>query len=166
MKKIIFGLLSIVLILSLTSCGVAQVMNVPNQSISKKASSNDVYKAIQRAGIGLGWKIQKTNNNTVLATLSLRSHLAVVTINYTQSSYSINYKSSIALRYSPQDNTIHKNYNGWIQNLNNAIQAQLSLVDSSTQVQSTTQEAPKTKKTAVKIKKETVKNTNAPSNEW
>ena len=128
MKKVILGLMSLAFILGISGCGSAKVMNVPEQTISQKATSDDVYKAIQRAGAGLGWMIQKSDNSTATATLNLRSHQAIVLIKYSSTSYAIDYKSSIDLNYSEKDGTIHKNYNGWIQNLNKAIGVQLSLL--------------------------------------
>ena len=121
------GLLSLILILGITACGSAKVMNVPSQEIIEKKSQEDVFNAIKRAGVSLGWIVRKADNNTAIATLNLRTHQAVVVINYTDKDYSIDYKSSMNLDYSPEENTIHSNYNGWIQNLNNAIKVQLSL---------------------------------------
>ena len=48
---------------------------------------------------------------------------------FIKGSYSIDYKNSLNLKYDSTKNTIHKNYNGWIQNLDNAIQVQLSQFD-------------------------------------
>jgi hypothetical protein len=50
--------------------------------------------------------------------------VAVVDINYTVKSYNISYKDSTELNYDGTN--IHKNYNGWIQNLDKGIRAQLS----------------------------------------
>lgn len=127
MKKMIkHSLLALVLALGITGCATVKVMNVSKQSIVEKTSTDKIYMAINRASSGLGWIVSKVDNNTAIATLNLRSHQAIVTITYTDKDYSINYKSSIDLKYDAVKNTIHKNYNGWIQNLNNAIQIQLS----------------------------------------
>jgi len=48
-----------------------------------------------------------------------------VQIPYSETSYSIQYKSSTNLQESG-GRTIHRNYNGWIQNLNRGINAQLA----------------------------------------
>ena len=63
----------------------------------------------------------------IVATLTLRDHLAVVEIPYSATSFSIRYKDSQNLRYNADDRSIHSNYNGWVQNLNNAILAGLSV---------------------------------------
>ena len=61
----------------------------------------------------------------VSGTLFLRKHEARIEIPYSTTKYSITYKSSVNLDESA-DGQIHKNYNGWIQNLNRGITAQLS----------------------------------------
>jgi hypothetical protein len=112
----------------LLACAPAPIRNVDNALINTSNASydlHDVTKAIQRAGIGLGWQIKEETPGHIVGTLFLRSHMAKVDITYTLDEYSINYKQSSNLDYNPENNTIHKNYNGWIQNLTNAINAQL-----------------------------------------
>ena len=53
-----------------------------------------------------------------------RDHRAVVDVRYDTKTYSIKYKDSSNLQYD--GTSIHKNYNGWIQNLDNAIRARLT----------------------------------------
>ena len=129
MKNMIkLGLISLVLMLSVMGCSRnAPLMNIPSQEVAAKKTNEDVFNAIKRAGVGLGWIINKTSDNTATGTLNLRSHQAVVSIDYSTKNYSITYYSSKELNYSGIKNTIHSNYNGWIQNLNNAIKVQLSL---------------------------------------
>jgi len=50
----------------------------------------------------------------------------VVDVNYGVKFYSILYKDSTELGYDGQN--IHPNYNGWIQNLDKGIRAQLSIL--------------------------------------
>ena len=61
---------------------------------------------------------------TDLADNGFRAHTAVVEIPYSSSTYSIKYRSSVNLKES--GGNIHKNYNGWIQNLTRGINAQLT----------------------------------------
>jgi len=96
----------------------AVVTNVAN------ASKEDVRKAIMRAGGGLGWQLKDNGPNALIGTLLLRSHTAIVDIPYSATQYSILYKDSTNLNYDGVG--IHKNYNGWIQNLNKAINVQLN----------------------------------------
>ncbi len=120
-------ILSAVVIL-LVACSPIPVHNVDNAPISVSSSNydlSDVTKAIQRAGTGLGWQMKAETPGHIVGRLYLRTHVAVVDITYTLDEFSINYKDSTNLNYDLGNNTIHKNYNGWIQNLTNAINAQV-----------------------------------------
>jgi len=119
-------ILSAVAIL-LIACSPIPVHNVNNAPITVSSPNydlSDVTKAIQRAGTGLGWQMKEETPGHIVATIYLRTHVAIVDITYTLDDYSINYKDSTNLKYNAGSNTIHKNYNGWIQNLTNAINVQ------------------------------------------
>ena len=133
--KSILKLIAVLLIalLSFTGCRTSTVLNIPEQPIvaqstQKSLTNEDVFKAIQKASIGLGWSIRKVSDGVAEATLLVRAHKAVVTILYSTKDYSIKYKESYNLKYDAETQTIHSNYNGWVTNLNNAIQTQLSLL--------------------------------------
>ena len=85
---------------------------------------DDMQKAIVRAGAGLGWQMKVAEPGLIVGTLRLRSHMAVVDIKYDTKAYSITYKDSSNLDYDGAN--IHKNYNGWVQNLDNAIRVQIA----------------------------------------
>jgi hypothetical protein len=124
LKVVIPSALAILLI----ACSPIPVQNIDNAPINVSSSNydlNDVTKAIQRAGTGLGWQMKEETPGHIVGTLFLRSHMAKVDITYTLDEYDINYRDSTNLKYDAGANTIHKNYNGWIQNLTNAINAQL-----------------------------------------
>lgn len=112
----------------LTGCRTAAVYNVPNSPVeaAKKVSDEKVYDAIKTAGTSLGWIVKKVKPGVAEARLNIRKHMALVEIRYNNKNYSINYKNSMNLNYDSQKGTIHSNYNGWVQNLDNAIQVQLS----------------------------------------
>jgi flagellar capping protein FliD len=126
--KLLKVIIPIALALLLVACTATPVRNVDNAPINVSSSNydlTDVTKAIQRAGTGLGWQMKEETPGHIVGRLYLRSHVAIVDITYTLDDFSINYKDSTNLNYDPAANTIHKNYNGWIQNLTNAINAQL-----------------------------------------
>ncbi|WP_019895149.1 hypothetical protein [Hydrogenovibrio halophilus] len=113
--------------LALSACRGAHIQNMESQPVPAQVSSaEEVKEAIKQAGVGLGWIITEKDNNALQGTLNLRTHQAIVSIPYSAKEYSIVYQSSVDLDYDPQKNTIHKNYNSWVQNLNNRIQVQLS----------------------------------------
>lgn len=96
--------------------------------LRKGTNEDQVYKAIKAAGANLGWIITKTKPGLAQGQLNLRGNMAVVDIPYTTNSYAIEYRDSTGLRYDPARQTIHKNYNGWIQNLDRAIRVQLNML--------------------------------------
>lgn len=113
----------------ISGCRTNPVLNVEDSPVSVKTnSSNDVKKAIVRAGTSLGWRMKSINKSHIEGTLLLREHMAKVDIKYNRKTYSITYKdSSPTLKYDGTN--IHTNYNGWIQNLDRRIQSELSLLN-------------------------------------
>src|SRR4051812_37663433 len=99
---------------------------VGTSSSGKPMSNEEVRAAILRAGATLGWQMKDEGPNMLVGTLVLRTHTAVVEIPYSPSNYSIKYRSSTNLGES--GGKIHKNYNGWIQNLTRGINAQLTAI--------------------------------------
>ncbi len=85
-----------------------------------------VTEAIKQAGLSLGWRMAEKEPGRIIGTLRLRSHEAVVEVLYDTERYSITYLNSVNLKYDGQ--RIHKNYNSWVQNLSNAIYAQVSSI--------------------------------------
>ena len=115
--------------LALAGCAPTPVRNVADAPIvSNKAplTMEDVRGAITRAGTGLGWIMLEQAPGDIKGTLRLRSHVAVIEITYDTTAYNIQYVESTNLNYDAEKGTIHKNYNGWIQNLDTAIQRELA----------------------------------------
>ena len=126
MKKIILMGLAVIM---LGGCATPNpVRNINAEPVvapaGRAVSLDDVGKAILRAGGTLGWQIKQMEPGYIVGTLKLRSHVAVVDIRYTTRNYSITYKDSTNLDYDGTN--IHKNYNGWISNLDRAIKTQLA----------------------------------------
>ena len=125
-KNLFIIMLGITLI-TLAGCRTSPVYNVTDQTITTNIESpteEHVQKAIIRAGSGLGWNMNSVSPGHIVAVLHLRTHMAKVDIKYSTEKYSITYNDSENLNY---DGTIiHTNYNGWVQNLDRAIQTQLN----------------------------------------
>ena len=115
---------------TLAGCATQPIMNVDAAPVvapaGKAVTRDQVRAAIMRAGVALGWQIKDEGANMLVGTLQLRTHTAVVEIPYSASTYSIKYRSSVDLNES--GGNIHKNYNGWITNLNRGINAQLAIL--------------------------------------
>lgn len=126
MKKLLkLSALLLMTLLVITGCGTGPIYNVQYNKIANQKSSTVVYNAIKEGGQSLGWKITKVKPGVAQGKLYLRTHVAVVRINYSNTAYSINYVSSQNLNYDAKTQKIHTNYNGWIQNLEKAIDVRL-----------------------------------------
>jgi uncharacterized lipoprotein YajG len=130
MKFNLLGKISIILasLALLAGCGTLPVHNVNNSPVltmdDKPVTMKEVKNAILRSGIELGWVMRPISEGKIQATINLRKHSAEANITYDKKAYSITYVSSSNLKYS--NGNIHKNYNGWIQNLDKRIRGKIS----------------------------------------
>lgn len=93
-----------------------------------KATLAQVRSVLRTALVKRGWGFKEETPNKMRAVLNIRSHQATVDVNYnTADGIRIKYKDSVALKYSNEDGeeTIHRNYNSWIQNLERDIRTEL-----------------------------------------
>lgn len=112
-----------------TGCTTEEIRNIkdaPVATSSKGVSMAKVTKAIKDAGVSMGWSMRLIKPGHFEGTLYLRKHMARVAVDYSANSYSINYVDSKNLNHD--GNMIHKNYNGWIINLDSAIKQRLSIL--------------------------------------
>ena len=106
---------------------ILNITSAPATAANGKVLSPEQVKAsIIRAGAALGWQMKDEAPGKITATIMLRKHTANIEIPYSAKEYSIVYKDSTNLD-ATGDGTIHKNYNGWITNLNKGITTQLSV---------------------------------------
>jgi hypothetical protein len=119
----------VLFVAALAACNtLAPIQNVGSVTVSAQANKpltdERVRAAIVRAGAGLGWIMKDAGPNGLNGILLLRTHTAEVGIAYSSASYGITYKSSTNLQEA--GGKIHRNYSGWIQNLNRGSNAQLA----------------------------------------
>jgi hypothetical protein len=123
--KQVFVVVGVVLLLA--GCTSRPIVNVVDQPVvsaaGKQLTADQVRNAIVSAGNALGWVMTPVSPGLDSGRLMLRDHVAVVDVRYTETTYSITYKESTNLNY--RDGQIHKNYNGWIENLNRDIRNEL-----------------------------------------
>jgi hypothetical protein len=127
LKKVTIALLLMATLL-FVGCRTAPIYSVTDAPVNVNVENHtaaDVKKAILRAGAGLGWHIKESGPGKLVGTLHLRKHMAKIDIPYSKDGYSLLYSDSNELNYNPDKGEIHKNYNGWVQNLDNAIQSHL-----------------------------------------
>jgi hypothetical protein len=131
MQKKLLLLISISALFLLGCRTLTPVYNVDNAPIisldNKSIKMASIKVAILRSGISLGWLMQPISEGVINGTIALRHHVAKIKILYNKDNYSIQYVDSEKLNYDGTN--IHPNYNGWIKNLNNSIQASLTGVE-------------------------------------
>jgi hypothetical protein len=118
-------------VLMAAGCATTQpIYNVEKAPITtadgKSLTMQQVNTAIFRAGSRLGWQMQQEKPGRLSGRIALRTHSAVIDVEHDTKSYSIKYRDSQNL--DAKDGMIHRNYNGWIQNLDKAIRTELSLI--------------------------------------
>jgi urease beta subunit len=124
MKKTNLTFITVFLTIALAgfSVNAAPIYNVTDHPVSVSThhlSQSKIANVIIGVGLKRGWKMQKTSSSTIRARLDLRSHVAVVDIQFNKKVYNITYNSSKNLKY--REGNIHRNYNKWIKNLENDI---------------------------------------------
>ena len=126
--------LSAIMIMSLflvTGCmRQASLQNPTNLPVvgaaGKSLSEAQVKQAILAGAKEKGWVARELTPGVISASLAVRNHLAEVEIPYSGTSYSILYKSSSNLDYKANDQTIHNQYNNWVNYLRQAIDGQMA----------------------------------------
>jgi hypothetical protein len=128
MLRILAALVAAAGLLFAGCAGTQPIQNVEKAPVilppGKSATLNQVTTAIMRAGTRLGWEMKPAGRGRISGRLVLREHIANVNIEHDAKSYSIKYRDSTNL--DAKDGKIHRNYNGWIQNLDKAIRAELT----------------------------------------
>lgn len=126
MRKVSWLAIVVIGTLLLASCRSSPIYNVERSTFNttEQPSVEQVTQAIQRAGTSLGWQMKVDRPGLILGTLNVRSHQAVVEIPYDTQGFAIQYQDSTNLNYDGE--SIHTNYNGWIQNLERRIRTEVS----------------------------------------
>lgn len=127
-KLIVIAFLSVLF----SGCTSHPVMNVydhpvPDRLDGKAQTMDTVAKGILAGCMDKGWVCKEVAPGKIDASLALRKHRAFVEINFDTDSYGIVYKNSSMLDYNARRNTIHRNYNNWINNLDRAIAKNLAI---------------------------------------
>jgi hypothetical protein len=118
------------------SAGCGRPMAAPSGSVTasisgKPFTAGDMRAAIIKGCAARNWRVTDAGPDTMEATISMRNkHTVVVSIPYTATSYTINYKDSTNMGYKAKDDgtfSINKNYNKLVLDLEQAIQSQIAL---------------------------------------
>ncbi|RAP59426.1 hypothetical protein [Oleiagrimonas sp. MCCC 1A03011] len=116
MKRFALATLACVALLAVSACTKAVLKPAPAISVPAGISQAQVKKSIVSALEGRKWTLDKIEDGTILSTLHLRDHTATIRITYNTQAVNITYLRSTNLEYSQRGSTryIHRNYNGWI----------------------------------------------------
>ncbi|HAW5750197.1 hypothetical protein [Escherichia coli] len=109
---------------ALAGCARTAPIDQVHSTVSAGHTQEQVKKAILKAGVERKWIMSESGQGIIKARQQSRDHSAEIRINYTASSYDINYENSQNLQAS--GGQIHKNYNRWVRNLDKDIQLNLS----------------------------------------
>lgn len=95
--------------------------------VNKAPAADQIKQAIRIGAAVKGWKVEESADGSLLATIVVRKHTAVVRIDYDTSKYSIHYKDSVLLKYEVNNGqaVIHPFYNKWVDNLKDDINIEL-----------------------------------------
>lgn len=113
--------------------GAKTLVDPPPAQWGCELSEDKVLQGINGGLIGRGWVITDNDGagHLVAQVIVRGKHTLVVTIDYTTTSFDINYKDSDRLKYSEKSDgtaTIHKNANSWMNNIQMDIVSQLKFL--------------------------------------
>ena len=125
MKNIIRAAIIILVLTLMVGCvgRTKPVYNIENQPIDYTLTTEQVEKAITKAGAQKKWRMMVIKPGEIVGNILVRSHKARIQIDYTEKFYAITYLESNNLLY--KDGKIHRNYNRWINSLDQTIQSNL-----------------------------------------
>ena len=104
----------------------------PAATATRSLSRTDYKNAIIRAGTQRGWTFGDAGPGHLVGNLAVRGkHFATVDVFYDTESFTINYRDSRNLEYDPATRQIHPNYNSWVTNLQQDIQAEVTRLETS-----------------------------------
>jgi len=115
----------------LVGCSTAAPVMSISQTVNTQQAGDSmrtqiaIYEALQ----GRGWQLQSDDGSKIIARYNKQDrHTAVIQIDYSAYRYSIKHVSSQGLNYNVKRNSIHRNFNRWIKNLEMDINSKLSFM--------------------------------------
>ncbi|EIY5065473.1 lipoprotein [Klebsiella quasipneumoniae] len=124
MKKIIHWMIAATVVGALAGCARTAPIDQVNTTVSAGHTAAQVKDAIIKAGAQREWIMSDAGPGVIKGHLQNRDHVADIKINYSATSYSIVYVSSLNLMAA--NGKIHRNYNRWVHNLDKDIQVTLA----------------------------------------
>jgi hypothetical protein len=133
MPRLIAGL-ALIAAFALAGCRAAPIYSPsdiafaePPTTVKKVLTMEDYKNAIILGGSRRDWTFQDEGPGHLVGNVAVRNkHFATVNVRFDTESFSISYKSSQNLNYHAGRNEIHPNYNSWVRNLQDEIQAEIT----------------------------------------
>lgn len=124
MRRTLVGT-TLVLVLAVLGCRTAAVHNVPRTAITVPSTVTmaELSEVIWSASRREGWRVREVQPGRAHAEKTLRTHRALVAIDYDTSGFSITLLEADNLLYDGRG--IHKAYNQWAMALEKSIQDEL-----------------------------------------
>ncbi|SDQ63875.1 hypothetical protein SAMN04490186_1318 [Pseudomonas grimontii] len=125
MSSLLRATLITLALLTTAGCTSKPILNTQhdlpaNAQVSEEKMKTVIVNALQKRE----WNVQRLSPQLVQAEITVRNqYYAAIDIRYTRNSYAITYRDSRELGY--KDGKIHRNYNRWVNNLDNDIMAGL-----------------------------------------
>jgi uncharacterized lipoprotein YmbA len=113
----------------LAGCGTSAPITVASYSLSRatQASQAEMQTAIYKALKRRGWHLQSDDGRQIQARYNKQNrHIVDIRIDYSANDFKIHYLSSQGMNFNAKKNTIHRNYNRWVANLERDISSELS----------------------------------------
>lgn len=100
----------------ISACTTAPLKPAAPISVPAGLSHQQVQQAVVRALEGRTWTLDNVGESVIDTTLHIRDHAVTLKIDYDTSQVSLHYVSSTNLNYRSHGGhpTIHRNYNGWV----------------------------------------------------
>ena len=115
----------------LTGCGTSAPVSTVSYSLAAHKTiqlqqmQQAVYTALQR----YGWQLQSDNGSQIYARFNKQErHIVDIRIDYSERGFAIHHVTSQGLNYNQGRDSIHRNYNRWVRNLDQDIQSSLSFI--------------------------------------
>lgn len=115
---------ALAIVFALAGCARTEPVHNINETVSLQYSNEQLKDAIIQAGLSRQWVMTPAAPGVINGHLSQRGHTADIRVTYSSGSYSINYVSSSNLK--ARRGQIHKNYNQWVNNLDQDIKLRLA----------------------------------------
>jgi hypothetical protein len=110
--------------------GAAKLVDPPPIDTPAALSQKEVQNIVRKTLIQRGWLLTSDSGNEIRATLSVRTHVVKLKFVVANKQIHVHYVDSVNMDYKVNgrgEQTIHRKYPGWVNNLTQAFQREMQL---------------------------------------